>query len=150
MNLGFNPRARYLTGPPAGSPSYALRKRRLLAFDARRRYLTGLGDVSLPVTGFPTAAIAPLGPQVPSNAALDFSQLFNYFSQPTVTPGKPVPVAVTPSTAAAIANALPASGAASPSWFSQPNSIFGVSNGVLVGGVGALALLVLLSGGRRR
>lgn len=160
--LAFDPRARYLTGPPVGSPSYALRKRRLLAFDARRRYLTGLGvaiPANLPVTGFDTSVLTALNPP-PSSflapaltaAQQAFMNMQNWAAQPAVavTPGRALPVAVTPSTVAAIANAAPGMSTTPPSWLSRTNSVFGIPNGWLLGGAGALAALVLLSGGRRR
>lgn len=170
MLASFDPRRRYLTGPAPGSPSVVFRKRRLLAFDPRRRYLTGLGDditaADLTALANPTGANAgAYGSSGPSQTqALDvaegvpvltpaqsaFTSLYNYFQQPAVRPNSPVPVIVTPSTAAAIANAIPSSATQPASWWSTQNPTFKVSNGTLVMGSGALALLVLLSGGRKR
>lgn len=163
MRLGFDPRRRYLTGPPPGSPSYVYRKRRLLAgFDPRVRYLRGLRGL-----GDDTPSLGPYTPitETPDYGVIDTDVQMaetggglNPLSSSTgVGPGSPygtaTPVTMTifstPSTAASLANRSTAP-ATTPSWFSQTNPTLGISNGLLAGGVAALAALVLLSGGRRR
>lgn len=170
LGLGFDPRRRYLTGPPPGSPSAVYRKRRLLAaFDPRVRYLRGLGDDSFPSLGpSPVEDLSDtVNPYTTAQYALDQASL-PLLNAPAAGPnetgvgvvpgllpaGSSLPYTYslfqTPSTAASMANAT-ATPSSATSWFSQINPTLGVSNGLLVGGIGAIAALVLLlPSGRKR
>lgn len=168
MRLGFDPRRRYLTGPPAGSPSAVYRKRRLLAaFDPRVRYLRGLGQDDITAADLqelsnPSGANDIYGQGGPSQtdaliAAETGLPVGIYSAQPMTSPVRLLPglsttttLFATPSTAASLANRPAATAAASTNWFSQTNPTLGISNGLLLGGVGAIAALVLLSGSKRR
>lgn len=164
--LAFDPRRRYLTGPPPGSPSAVYRKRRLLAaFDPRVRYLRGLGDDT------PSAAdlleLAELNPSTGDYGPTQTDSLISaesglpvgvYGTAPQTSPLALLPglqspgvtMFSTPSTAASIANRPAATAAPATSWLSTINPTLGISNGFLLGGVGAIAALVLLSGSKRR
>lgn len=168
---GFNARARYLRGL-AGlgiTPSQAYRKRRLLAaFNPRARYLRGLGQDGITAADLqelanPSGANDIYGEAGPSQADAITSVETGlppgiYAASPTPGTVAPLPglttglttLFTTPSTAASLANKPATAAAPSTSWFSQTNPTLGISNGILVGGLGAIAAIVLLTGGRKR
>lgn len=163
MRLGFNPRARYLTGFPMGifSPSYPSRmhglgafnprKRylQLAAYHARQRYLTGLGqDEGFDYTSAiqQSEAAAPIIPQQTYTPA-QAPAIADVIQAPLALPGSspiyvPSPSLQAPATAAA---------AAAPASFFT-SSTGGVSNTTLALGLGAIGLLAiaLAGGGSRR
>lgn len=191
MRLGYDPRARYLTGlgspgpakitalhvPPAYAalaarpmPQMSRRKRlALYGYDPRRRYLAALGQDegdtgpqnfdwstagaintgSAPLPSTP-ADIYPLAP-APAEVA---------YTSPTasVLPATGAIAVPSPTGSSAIvlpaaglpASANPSSVSASASWLSTPSSVFGgVSNGLVLLGLGGVALLALFSSRRR-
>ena len=126
----YDPRRRYLTGPRP--------RRRFFfgAYDPRRRYLTGpisAADIADMLAAKPIPAQSTPGYQAQVAAAL-------------ATPAPAFPMGPT-----AYVNLLapPSGAAAGGSWFSRTNSLFGVSNGTLAIGIGAIGLLAMLSARKR-
>lgn len=124
------------------------RHRRMLGQDA-------VGD--LPFTGtvpvdIPAGSIEPT-PYVPPSS-VDPSSYYAALGVPTVG-GVPAITAVGTGPQSGVTYtsrpSAPASSMASSaaSWFSAKNSVLGISNGVLVGGAAAIALLAALAGGRK-
>jgi hypothetical protein len=144
----FNARKRYLTGLGL-SPSQAYRKRRLLA---------RLGDDDSDFPSLGPTSIADNDPTIDYGVIDPTVQMAITGAGGSALGPAPavgtLPTFISPSTVASIANLFkPASSstpASSASWTSAVNPTFGVSNGVLLMGVGGIALRVMLSGGRRR
>lgn len=160
---GFNARARYLRGLSGLgiTPSQAYRKSRLLAgFNPRARYLRGFGQDEpslgpyIPITETPDYGVIDTNVQMAETGA----GLNPLSSSTGLGPGTPAGTAgnllttlfSTPSTAASLANKPAVPATSTTSWFSQVNPTLGISNGILVGGLGAIAAIVLLTGGRKR
>jgi hypothetical protein len=140
-------------------------RRRLLfgSFNARRRYLTGLGqddssiydegaitnatDVAIP-TSYSAGQLANIQPSTP-----DIPMLASGYA-PVALPAGTYPsssapgttVSVLPGGSLSVAVAPPAAGS---SWLSQPG-VGGLSNGAVLLGVGAIGLLAMFSSKGRR
>lgn len=152
----FHPSANYAVSTLRAHPAMISRRRRmaLAGYDPRARYLTGLGQDN--GGGYtPSPNVAPI---LPTFQPQDVTPPDIPLAMPTapfpagtygsvVAPG--TSVAVAPSGAMVINIPRPG-GPASPSWFSATNSLLGISNGMLLMGVGGVALLAMLSSGRRR
>jgi len=139
MLYAFDPRVRYLSGPGA-----APRRRRLL-----QKY--GLGD-DIPTTDSPLpSTLTP--PDLTSPPIVNQTPWQLIGSAPIPTSSSPLPSTLTPPAAPSLVNPYPniaAGNAAMPSSFWTGSAIPGISNTVLVYGIGGLVALMLLAGGKKK
>lgn len=133
------------------------RHRRMLGQDAVGD-LPFTGTVPVDIFSPGPVAIAPAGsieptPYVPPSS-VDPSSYYAALGVPTVG-GVPAITAVGTGPQSGVTYtsrpSAPASSMATSaaSWFSAKNSVLGISNGVLVGGAAAIALLAAIAGGRK-
>lgn len=121
------------------------RHRRMLGQDA--------GTVPVDIFSPGPVAIAPAGsieptPYVPPSS-VDPSSYYAALGVPTVG-GVPAITAVGTGPQSGVTYTSPPSMATSAAlWFFAKNSVLGISNGALVGGAAAIALLAALAGGRK-